>query len=143
MLAPEILQVLSTQARAIVAVCDMIGRRLRRKVLGSLAAFYDSIMRRNMYITYVNKSKVDMQLNRNSLIISPTPSQIKLVRQSIRNRVMIEYQPEFEKAVGWRRYLVKWKLNAISESRYRGILFMGAAASLPEDFNPEGQRKVL
>jgi len=56
---------------------------------------------------------------------------------------MIEYQPEFEKAVGWRRYLVKWKLNAISESRYRGILFMGAAASLPEDFNPEGQRKVL
>ena len=80
-----------------------------------------------------------MQLDRNSLIINPSSSQIKLVRRMIRNRVMMEYQPELAKAVGWRRYLVKWKLNAISEIRYRGILCMGAAASLPEDFNQERQ----
>lgn len=70
---------------------------------------------------------------------SPSSSQIKLVRRMIRNRVMMEYQPELGKAVGWRRYLVKWKVNAISEIRYRHILCMGAAASLPEDFNQEGQ----
>lgn len=84
-----------------------------------------------------------MQLGRNSLIINPSSSQIQLVRRMIKNRVMMKHQPELEKVVGWRRYLVKWKLYAIAEIRYRGILCMGAAASLPEDFNPEGQKKVL
>lgn len=70
-----------------------------------------------------------MQLDQNSLIADPSTSQIKLVRKMIRNRVMMEYQPELEKAVGLRRNLIEWRLNVIVEIRYRGILCMGAAAS--------------
>jgi hypothetical protein len=58
-------------------------------------------------------------------------ARIKGVRRKIRDQVMTEYDAELRQAVGWRKYLVKWKLNLLVEIRYRGILFMGAATDLP------------
>lgn len=75
-----------------------------------------------------------MLLDRNGFFIDPSPSsQVRRVRQAIRKKVMIEYQLELEQAKGWQRSFVKWKLNLVAEIRYRGILFMGAAGSLPDD----------
>ncbi|MHA4741756.1 hypothetical protein [Dyadobacter sp. MSC1_007] len=76
-----------------------------------------------------------MPLYKNGFFIGPSPSShVKYVRQAIRKKVMSEYQLEFEQAKGWRKSFVKWKLNLIAEIRYRGILFMGAAGSVPDDF---------
>jgi len=70
-----------------------------------------------------------MYIDRDSFIINPSSPQMKFVRRRIRRQVIMEYLPELEKATGWRRYLVKWKVNLIIEIRFRGILFMGASVS--------------
>lgn len=74
-----------------------------------------------------------MQTNSNGFFEIRPSSQIRGVRRAIRKKVMAENQLELEQAVGWRRYLVKWKLSLIADIRYRGILFMGAATSLPDE----------
>lgn len=70
---------------------------------------------------------------KNGFIINQSPSQIRLVRQKIRDQVMREYQQDLQQATGWRKRVLIWKLNMITEIRYRGILCMGAAATLPEE----------
>jgi len=75
-----------------------------------------------------------MPRDRNGFFIDPSlSSQVKCVRQAIRKKVISEHQMELEQAMGWRKLIVKWKLNLIAEVRYRGVLFMGAAGSLPDD----------
>jgi hypothetical protein len=75
-----------------------------------------------------------MAIERNGFFIDPAlSSQVRRVRHAIRSKVLSEHQLELEKAMGWRKIVVKWKLNLIAEIRYRGILFMGAAGASPDD----------
>lgn len=74
-----------------------------------------------------------MQTNSNGFFENPPSLQILGIRRAIRKKVMAEHQLELKQAAGWRRYLVKWKINFITNIRYRGILFMGAATLPPDE----------
>lgn len=63
----------------------------------------------------------------NGFFLNPRPAQRSGLREAIKKQVMDEYAHELDKAIGWRKQLVRWKLNALAEIRYRDILFMGGA----------------
>ncbi|MGG7664316.1 hypothetical protein [Dyadobacter sp. BHUBP1] len=63
----------------------------------------------------------------NGFFVNPRPAQRSGLREAIKKRVMDEYGNELDKATGWRKQLVRWKLNALAEIRYRDILFIGDA----------------
>ena len=68
-----------------------------------------------------------MRLDNNNFFANRPASQIKEARRAIRKQVIAEYQTELYRSIGWRKYLVRFRVNIITEIRYRGILFMGAA----------------
>lgn len=43
----------------------------------------------------------------------------------IRRPVVAEHAAELERATGWQRRWVKWKINRLADMRYRKILFSG------------------
>ena len=47
------------------------------------------------------------------------------IRRAIVKQVMAEYQSELDKATGWRRRWVNWKISIIIDMRYNEILFSG------------------
>ena len=68
---------------------------------------------------------------KNKLFSNPTPSPQRGIYEAIKKQVMTENELEFDQAVGWRKHWIKWKMNLITEIRYRGVLFLGVATELP------------
>ncbi|MBO9611214.1 MAG: hypothetical protein J7619_00895 [Dyadobacter sp.] len=63
----------------------------------------------------------------NGFFLNPKRAQLANIRLAVKKQVMAEYGHELDKATGWRKHLVRWKLNALAEIRYRDILFTGRA----------------
>ena len=62
-----------------------------------------------------------MLSDNNGFFLNPRPAQRSGLREAIKKQVMDEYGHELDKATGWRKQLVRWKLNALAEIRYREI----------------------
>ena len=57
-------------------------------------------------------------------------SRAVLLRQTIRKQVMTEYEPALEQAIGWQKRYIRWKINFITQVRYRGIFTLGGPSKI-------------
>ena len=68
---------------------------------------------------------------KNLIFHDPNPSRHQSILQAIKKQVIAEYELDLRQAKGWWKYLIKWKITLITQTRYRGILLQGAATKLP------------
>lgn len=68
---------------------------------------------------------------KNQFLHDQNHSQQQVIYQAIKKQVMSEHKLELVEAVGWQKYWVRWKISMITETRYRGMFFLGAATKLP------------
>ncbi|PSL33865.1 hypothetical protein [Dyadobacter jiangsuensis] len=74
--------------------------------------------------------RIDMLPDDNGFFLNPRSAHRNGLRLAVKKQVMAEYGHELDNATGWRKQLVRWKLNALAEMRYRDILFTGGATGM-------------